>query len=725
MRAPEIRTKPAPDLEVPELFSRLRDLAYNLCWSWSSQAQLLFNRIDPARWRRYRNPIELLIDLEPAQWQALQRDDDFASCYHTVIAAFDRYMAPEEPPWLDRVHGDYAGGPFAYFSTEYGWHECLQIYSGGLGVLSGDLCKSASDLGIPFIGVGLMYRQGYFRQTIDDEGQQQHFYPDYDLHRLPVLPVVDGSGKELYVPLELAGRRIHLRVWKASVGRVPVLLLDSGLPINHPADRPITSILYVRGREMRLCQEIVLGMGGARVLRALGIAPGAWHMNEGHSALLFLERLRDLLEREALSFEEAVERVSANTLFTTHTPVPAGNEAFDVELIRKYFTDWSAKAGVELERLLALGRVGGSSDGSFNLTALAIRASARTNGVSQMHAKVASDMWRPLIESSGRPPIESVTNGVHLQSWIGPEIGELLQRYVGTNFDERLLDEGFAAAIEGIPDYELWTAHISQKRRLVELVRERALEQFARHSRSPDELRQVEQLLDPEALTIGFARRFATYKRADLMLRDIGRLKSILANPDRPVQLVVAGKAHPADRPGQDLIRQICQVALSPELLGRLTFVENYDIRIARGMVQGVDVWLNTPRRPQEASGTSGMKAAMNGVLNLSVLDGWWCEGYDPAHGWAIGEAAQDPNQENQDRVDGQSMYGLLEEQVAPSYYSRNEQGLPVEWLKRMKRAMALLSPRFSTLRMVREYTERYYLPAARGEFGRLPRVAE
>jgi starch phosphorylase len=712
MAAPVIRTKPAPDLGVPEMFSRLIDIAYNLCWSWSPKGIRLFSRLDPARWSRYRNPIELLIDLEPRQWETLQDDPEFARAYHAAVSWFDDYTNPAGRTWFDTHHGDYTGGPFAYFSTEYGWHECLQIYSGGLGVLSGDHCKSASDLGLPFIGIGLMYKHGYFRQTIDAEGLQQHFYPDYDMHRLPLLPVVGPSGRELYVPIDLPGRRIQLRLWKASVGRISVLLLDSDLPINHPADRSITSVLYVRGREMRLCQEAVLGAGGFRVLQALGLEPAAWHMNEGHSGLLSLARMVHALQHDRVPFDEALRRVASNTIFTTHTPVPAGNEVFDAGLVRSHVE--AAGAGEHVDRLVDLGRFGDAN--SFNMTALSLRTSGRANAVSQLHATTANSMWSSLSAAHELPAIDAITNGVHCPSWVGPEVEALLIRYVGADYDLRLLEEGFDRTIDAIPAHELWTAHRAQKARLVRLIREWILEQYARHGRSPEELRRVEELMDPEILTIGFARRFATYKRADLILRDVQRLRTMSFDANRPVQFVFAGKAHPADRPGQDLIRRISIAATSGDMASRMVFLENYDLRIARNMVQGVDVWLNNPRRPHEASGTSGMKGAMNGVLNCSILDGWWCEGFEADLGWAIGSDKEDPNQDAQDHHDAQALYDVLEREIVPLYYDRNDQGLPAEWIRRMKRSMARLTPRFSSARMVREYVERLYLPASRGE---------
>jgi starch phosphorylase len=715
MRHPEIPTGPTMDLEIPLELSRLSDLAYNLWWTWSPEAHVLFHSIHPARWRHYHNPIEVLRHVEPARWDRLLLDRTFVRAYEAVVQEFDDYVARAGSAWFPRTWGEHQGGPVAYFSTEYGWHECLGVYSGGLGVLSGDTCKSASDLGIPFVGVGLMYRRGYFQQTIDAEGTQQHVYPDLDVHRLPLRPVAGRDGKPLRVGLELPGRRVLLGAWKVDVGRAPVLLLDTDVPENHPADRSITSFLYVRGREMRLCQEIVLGIGGVRVLEALGIAPSVWHMNEGHSAFLAIERIRGQVRRNGIAFAEALRRTAGNALFTTHTPVPAGNEVFATDLVRRYLEDAAAECGVAAGELLALGRANGN-DAEFNLTALAIRTSSRTNGVSALHGRVADAMWKGLAPAGGRPGITHVTNGVHTPSWAGPEIGGLLRRELGGSLDEKLLDPAFPAALTRIPEAALWAAHEAQKRRLLTFTRDRLQDQFARHGRSPGELREVQEVLDPAALTLGFARRFATYKRANLLFRDRDRLRAILGRADCPVQIVFAGKAHPADLPGRELIRDIVLASQSADLRGKIVFLENYDMRVARHMVQGVDVWINTPRRPLEASGTSGMKAAVNGGLNLSILDGWWCEGYDPSHGWAIGRDDDGRDPETQDREDAEALYALLENEVVPCFYRRNDAGLPTEWIARMKAAILQLAPRFSSDRMMREYAESLYLPASRRE---------
>lgn len=718
MRRPEIQTLRSVDLEIPIELERLRDLVYNLWWTWSPRAHLLFHAIHPARWRHYHNPVELLLHVEPARWDRLRLDREFMDSYRQLVDELDRYVAGVEASWFPRAHPEFQGGPIGYFSMEYGWHECLGVYSGGLGVLSGDTCKSASDLGVPFVGVGLMYRRGYFRQTIDPEGNQQHFYPDYDLQRLPVLRVAGRDGRPLRVEVDFPGRTVKLAAWAATVGRVPVLLLDTDVAENDPADRAITSFLYVRGREMRLCQELVLGVGGARLLEALEIAPSVWHMNEGHSAFLSLERIRTLVRDDRLSFTEAARRTTGNTIFTTHTPVPAGNESFEASLVARYLAPCASDCGVPVEQLLGLGRGEAGDGGEFNLTALALRTSSQANGVSELHGAVAHEMWSSLRKHAADPPtpIGHVTNGVHTPSWVGPEMGELLRLQPRGSMDSRILDPGFSESIIALPAADVWRAHQAQKKRLVSFARERALEQFARHGRSPGELRQVADLLDPEALTLGFARRFATYKRASLLFRDRERLLRVLTAPDRPVQILLAGKAHPADEPGRALIRDIFQASMSAGFNGRVLFLEDYDMRIARFLVQGVDVWINTPRRPLEASGTSGMKAAVNGGLNFSILDGWWCEGYDPSHGWAIGNGAQGGDPEQQDRDEAGSLYDVLEGEIVPCFYRRDASGLPEEWVGRMKRAIAQLAPRFGSARMMQEYAESLYLPASRRE---------
>jgi starch phosphorylase len=700
---PEIETLQVADIELPPGMQRLRELAYNLWWSWSPAATRLFAWIDPDHWRRYQNPVQLLINVEPHQWARLVADAEFLHAYESVMQAFDAYRA--RPRWF-AAHADKFARPIGYFSMEFGIHGSLGVYSGGLGVLAGDHCKAASDLGVPLIAAGLLYQSGYFRQTVDADGYQQHIYPNYDFHRLPVLPVRAPHGGVLTVPVDLPGRVVQAAVWKAQVGLVPVLMLDTDIPLNDPADRPITGMLYVRGREMRLAQEIVLGVGGVRALRALSLSPAVWHMNEGHVAFLALERAREkVLRGDGLA--DALKSVARNTVFTTHTPVPAGNETFDRALVKKYLGPWIQDVGCEMDDALALG----AENGSFNLTALAIRTSSAVNGVSKLHGEVSSAMWRHLFPGQPESPVSSITNGVHTETWIGPEMRALYSHHVHPSFEERLLEPELWKAVWNVPDAELWAARRSQKERLIRFVRERLRSQSARHGLSPDDLRQIDGLLDPHALTIGFARRFATYKRAVLVISDLERLRALLLDEARPVQILFAGKAHPADREGQDLIRRLFLLTQG-EFRGRLVFLEDYDIEMGRMLVQGCDVWLNTPRRPQEASGTSGQKAPINGGVNVSILDGWWAEGYRRDNGFAIGDLALEPNPELQDKKDAESLYRVLEEEVVPRFFERGEDGLPHRWIELIKASIESVVPQFSAHRMVRDYVERAYLPA-------------
>lgn len=580
-------------------------------------------------------------------------------------------------------------------------------------MLAGDHLKSASDLGLPLVGVGLNYRYGYFRQTIDADGRQQHIFPDHDFSRLPIRPAAGHTGKGVTVRVPLPGREIHVRVWIAQVGRVPLVLLDTDVPQNDPADRPITAALYTPGRDMRLAQEIVLGVGGARALAALDIQPQVWHMNEGHSALLQLERYR-AAGGGAAEIRAGLARLAPTSVFTTHTPVPAGNETFEAPAMRRHLEGWCAELGWPLDDVLALGNNDhGEPNQPFNMTALAIRTSGWVNGVSKLNATVAERMWRHLLPA-GKPEgegVHAITNGVHAPTWLGSELQELFAAWLGPRWRVQLMFEDGQARIRSGEDAELWEAHRAQKARLARFLRSRLLNQFARHGLSPDELRKLETVFDPEALTVGFARRFAVYKRAGLLFSDLHRLRQLLGRADRPLQILLAGKAHPADKAGQELIQHLFQLSQDAQLAGKVFFVEDYDIRVARMLVQGVDVWLNTPQRPLEASGTSGMKAAMNGALNCSIADGWWPEGYDGTNGWVIGktEAAGDGAQ--QDREDALSLYRLLEEEIVPLYYERDDAGLPRGWIARMKNAIASITPRFSSDRMVKEYCRLAYFP--------------
>ncbi|MFH0750393.1 MAG: alpha-glucan family phosphorylase [Chloroflexota bacterium] len=711
-----VPTLPGAPFGLPPQFEGLRRLAYNLWWMWHPRASMLFQRIDANAWARYRNPIAVF---EGAiSWAPLLDDPAFIAEYQDVMRAFDRYMANGADHWFHRAHADQLDGPIAYFCAEYGFHESLGIYSGGLGVLAGDHMKSASDMALPVVGVGLLYRKGYFRQTIDADGQQQHAYPDFDLARLPVLRVLDRMGDPLLVPVEFPGRTIHAAVWMLQVGRVPVLLLDTDHPGNAEGDRPITHILYVRGREMRLHQELVLGVGGVRALRALGISPAAWHLNEGHSAFLLVERARELVA-DGTPLDEAWGAVRRSSVFTIHTPVSAGNERFEADLVRRVAgplcagTGPAASGALDIEEVLGLGRGGDDDPGRFDMTAFSLGLANGANAVSKLHAETANGTWEHLL---GARSIHAITNGVHTPTWIGRPMRELFERFLDADLDDLdgQSDEGrFWERIGRVPDRELWDAHINQKRRLAIFARQRLVAQLARHGEPPGTLTEVRQALDPEALTIGFARRSATYKRSGLIFSDIDRLARLVHDTSRPVQFLFAGKAHPADRPGQQVIQSIFARSRSPELRGRVFYLEDYDMRIAKLMVRGVDVWLNNPRRPMEASGTSGMKAAANGVLNLSVLDGWWDEGWTGDNGWAIGGRVTTPDEGAQDWADALDLYRILEEEVVPRYYGRDADGLPRGWLELMKRAISTTIWRFSTTRMLHEYAELLYLPAA------------
>lgn len=710
-----VEAVPQADIRVPREVSRLSDLAYNLWWSWTPRARRLFSMIDSDLWATYRNPVQLLINIESHQWERLINNGGaFMSDYRRVVRDFDKYMTPETTSFKELLPS-FDGGPVAYFSTEFGLHECLGIYSGGLGVLSGDHAKAASDFGLPFMGVGILYRKGYFHQSVDSDGDQDHIYEDFDFYRLPVSPVKSSTGRDMIVSVDFPDREVFARVWQLRVGRVDLYLLDTDIRENDPADRPITSQLYVRGREMRLCQELLLGVGGAHVIRELGITPSVWHMNEGHSALLTIERLREHLGG-GRAWDDAVKTVAAETVFTTHTPVPAGNEVFDTHLMAKYLAPFAKVMNIDVQRLCQMGYSYPEGGGQpFDMTALAIRMSRQVNGVSKLHGKVSSNMWRHLFPEgdSAEAPVGHVTNGVHVATWLGHDMRTLIEEELGADWNEHLTDTAFWDRVAKIPSKEIWDAHMHQKERMVRLVRNRLVEQFARHGKSPDEIREVYELLDPNALTLGFARRFATYKRAGLIFKDYHRLKDILHRTGRPVQIIFSGKAHPADLPGQDLVRHIFNIAFHSDLAGKVVFLEDYEMRVARHLVQGVDVWLNTPRRPREASGTSGMKAAMNGAPNLSIADGWWPEAYNKKNGWLISDGREFDNEEMQDYEDSCSFYDLLENHVVPAYYDDRKDGVPETWVELMKESMRTITPGFSAARMLRDYVQRYYFPAS------------
>ncbi|MGE5689285.1 MAG: alpha-glucan family phosphorylase [Pseudomonadota bacterium] len=680
----------------------LAELAANFAFSWHPAARELFERLDPELWERVEhNPTALLADVADETLARAADDPGFRVALEEARAPVRAEL--ERETWWDRRGGD-EGFLVAYFSTEFGLDESLPIYSGGLGVLAGDHVKSASDLGVPLVGVGLLYREGYFRQALDGRGGQVERYPVNDPARLALT----REAPEVHVHLD--GEDVAVRVWRADVGRRRLYLLDTDVDGNSERARGVTWTLYGGDREQRLRQELVLGIGGVRALRALGLEPSVWHLNEGHSAFLVLERVRELITA-GVPLEEAREQVRATTVFTTHTPVPAGNEVFEPELVRRYLGDAVMRYGGAWDDLLALARVNGDEQ-SFGLTPLALRASAYANGVSALHGRVAREMWAGVWPDRALDdvPIGSITNGVHGPTWIGAGLASAL-RARGARLDGDPSDEGWAAA-RGLGDEELWTLHVERKRELVAVARRRFERQLG--GAGGDRFG-----LDPEALTIGFARRFATYKRATLLFADPARLAWLFNDPGRPVQLVVAGKAHPADEGGKQLIRRLVELSRDGRFAGRVVFLEDYEMTLARGLVQGVDVWLNNPRRPLEASGTSGMKAGMNGALNVSILDGWWAEGYGAELGWAIGGTEEHPDEAAGDAADAAALLALLEHEVVPAFYDRDEDGIPRRWVAMMRESIAQVGERFNTGRMVAEYVERYYLPAHAGRFAR------
>ena len=679
-------------------------------WSWHPEVRSLFARIDRRVWLNYRSPVAVL--RVQRDWTWLLQDPDFMVQYQTILADFDRYMANGSEHWFARKHGSETDGPVAYFCAEYGLQESLPIYSGGLGVLAGDHCKAASDMAIPFVAVGLFYRRGYFRQNIDADGHQEHGYFNLQPERLPLLRAVDPLGEPATVSVELPGRTVYAAVWVVQVGRVPLLLLDTDVPENDESDRPISHILYVRGREMRLHQELILGVGGVRALRKLGIVPAAWHLNEGHSAFMLVEQARELVA-DGATLEDALGQVRDRAVFTIHTPVPAGNERFAADLVRELTLPEMKASGIDIEQVLQMGLGVDGDAGQFDMTAFALRNTCKANGVSQLHGRVANETWSPIIPHG----ISGITNGVHPPTWVGRPMRKVLEE-LGGDLDHQESEteaDRFWERMNLVPDRDLWAAHIQQKTQLQEYARIRLRRQLARHGEAPETLAEMGEILDPEIMTIGFARRMATYKRAALLFSDIERLISIITNADRPVQFVFAGKAHPADRPGQGVIQTIFEHSRSDALRGRMFILEDYDMRVGRNLVQGVDIWLNNPRRPLEASGTSGQKAAMNGVINLSILDGWWDEGFHGDNGWAIGSREQNPDEGAQDWADAQDLYRLLEEEAVPMWYDRDADGLPQAWLNRMRQAQRTSLWDFSTTRMLAQYVEELYLPAAKG----------
>ena len=698
---------------LPERLAPLRKIAYNLWFSWSWEAVQLFMRLGREYWEAsYQNPVRML-GMIPQEWyERACQDDSFLASMDRVDAAFEEYM--QAKTWYAKTYPD-RPGPIAYFSCEYGLDEGLPVYSGGLGMLAGDTLKSASDLGLPLCGVGLLYRQGYFRQYFNADGYQQEEYPENDWYTMPVGRVTDQAGEPVQITVQFDKETVVAQVWRVQVGRVSLYLLDANIPENPPHQREVTAQLYGGDRDMRIRQEILLGVGGLRALWAMSIEPAVCHMNEGHSAFLALERIAHLREQYGLGFPEARELVWASDVFTTHTPVPAGNERFDPALVEKYLKPYLPAVGIEWAEALALGRERPDDDQEpFCMTVLALRLAAHANAVSVLHGRTTRQMWHALWPDlpEEEVPICAVPNGIHTLGWLSHDLLDLFDRYLGPEFTEEPANFQVFERIDDIPDSELWRTHERRRERAVGFVRKRVVRQRRRAGAPPSALTQAEEALDPEALTIGFARRFATYKRGTLPFRDPDRLARILNDPERPVQMVFAGKSHPHDQAGKNLIREIVHWSRDPRFRGKILFVADYDIAVARYLIQGVDLWLNTPRRPQEASGTSGMKAALGGGLNMSTLDGWWDEAYAPEVGWAIGrrEEYEDPNL--QDDIESQALYNLLEQEVVPLFYARGRDGVPHDWVAKMKASMKRLGAYYNTNRMLSDYLECLYRPA-------------
>ncbi|MCA9522193.1 MAG: alpha-glucan family phosphorylase, partial [Myxococcales bacterium] len=687
----------------------------NLWWYWDYEATRLLRRVDRDAWRETNhNPIAMLGRARQERLRELAEDDAYLAAMKRVHRRMQEYLS--EKKWYQKAFA-HAQDEFqiAYFSAEYGLAECLPIYSGGLGILSGDHLKSASELGLPFVGIGLIYHHGYFRQYLNADGWQQEENPKIDTAAVPFQPVLHPDGARLRFTIDVDAHPVVVQAWRVQVGRVPLYLMDTNLEGNRPEDRHLTSQLYGGDWETRIRQEIVLGMGGIELLAALGRKPTVYHMNEGHSAFLGLQRIRHLMQNDAVSFEEALEACSASNVFTTHTPVPAGNDEFQPDAVWRFFRGYCESVGISRDRFLALGRRdANNASENFSMTVLAIRLADHLNGVSRLHGAVSRRMWQTVWPQHPESdvPIHHVTNGVHHRTWIAPEMAALYDLYLGPGWIEAAWDPESWARVKQIPDAELWRTHERNRERLVTMVRQRMRRQLERRGASRQDIRVADEVLDPEALTIGFARRFATYKRGTLLFRDGERLARILNDAERPVQIIFAGKAHPRDNSGKEFIRQIVHFARDPQFRGHVVFIEDYDMNVARELVQGVDVWLNNPRRPLEASGTSGMKTTMNGGLNCSILDGWWVEGYSPETGWAIGSGEEYSDQNYQDEVESHSLYDRLEHEIVPTFYQRGRDGLPREWIAMMKAAIAAHGPMFNTNRMVMQYTNTFYAPA-------------
>ncbi len=701
--------------QLPKRIGKLSEIANNLWWSWNTEFLRLFKKIDKDLWETSeKNPVKFLKQVSQERIEAVATNAEFLKEYDRISKEFDDYITSKNT-WFANKYPENKKDLIAYFSAEYGLDQTIPIYSGGLGILSGDHLKSASDLGIPLVAVGLLYKNGYFHQKINGNGQQETEYNNIDLANLPIKTVKDENGEDLKINVKFEKRKIYLKVWQINVGRIKLYLLDSDIDENSPEDREVTLKLYGGDQEMRIKQEIVLGMGGTNLLtRALGLNPTVYHMNEGHSAFLILELIKNIIKEKKVSFEVAKDIASSKTVFTTHTPVPAGNDIFPISLVEKYFKEFWPRLNLDREEFLKLGMKPCTElETGFNMGILALKVAGKKNGVSKLHGAVSrelfGDVWPEI--AANESPITYVTNGIHTCSWLAPSLKELYNKYLIPYWQDNIYKDEVWENINNIPNQELWEIHQKRKQKLLEIVKENTTDRLRRSGYSYEAINDITSKLNPNALTIGFARRFATYKRATLIFKDLERITQILNNADRPVQLIFAGKAHPADKEGQDLIKRIHEISMMPQFKGKIFLLENYNIAMSRYLVSGVDVWLNNPRRPMEASGTSGQKASVNGVINFSVLDGWWAEGYNQENGWTIGTNAEFTSNEEQDIADSQSMYRTLEEKIIPTYYEKDENGISKKWMKIMKNSISSTGGKYSTSRMLVDYTNNLYMP--------------
>lgn len=700
--------------QLPKSIEKLGEISENLWWSWNTEFLKIFKEIDIDLWEQCnKNPVKFLRLVDQEKLERASTDPEILRNYRVNVDNFESYMK-SRTTWFSKQYPENKDDVIAYFSAEYGLDETLPIYAGGLGILSGDHLKSASDLGLPIVAIGLLYKNGYFNQKINRNGEQVSEYYNVEMDNLPIKPLKDENGEDVIVNIKLQKDKLYIKVWKICVGRVNLYLLDTDIPENKEEYRGITLKLYGGNQEMRIRQEMVLGIGGVKVLQELGINPKVYHMNEGHSSFLVLEAIKQTIKQKQVSFDIAKDIVTAKTVFTTHTPVPAGNDIFPIELVEKYFDGYWKDLGITKEQFLELGmKPRDEIKNSFNMGILALKIAGKKNGVSRLHESVSrelfSDVWPDIAPQES--PITYVTNGVHTCSWLAPNLKELYNKYLEPYWQDRIYSDETWKKIDKIPDEELWEAHKQRKVKLLKLVRDNVTSRLKNNGVHYETIREIVSGLNPDALTIGFARRFATYKRATLIFKDLERITQILNDTNRPVQIIFAGKAHPADKEGQDLIKYIHEISLMPQFKGKIFLLENYNINVARHLVSGVDVWLNNPRRPMEASGTSGEKAAVNGIVNFSILDGWWAEGYNTKNGWSIGTNQEYYSYEEQDLADSESIYRTLEDKIIPAYYNKNEKSISETWIRLMKNSIMSTGGKYSTARMLVDYTEKLYMP--------------